>query len=301
MLPSLLTAVFFAFSIVFAGRASKLVGATRAHFFRLLYALACLAIYAHVWGQGWQGSGFYFFLISGMTGIALGDFCTFQSLRFIGPRLAVLLVQCLCAPFAALIEWLWLGTTLTSAQMAGGGVILLGTALSLLPGIHLQGVLRSMLLGGTLSAGAALLQAVGAVITRRANELNMEGGLMIDGMTAAYQRVCGAAVLMMVIYFLVRAFSPGQPDGGPAVSMQRWKRAWPWIVANGTAGMVLGIACFQWALITTPAAVVLSFVALTPLAVIPIAWFMEKDRPALLSIAGSVIAVLGVLILTMAH
>lgn len=301
MFPSLLTAVFFAFSIVFAGRASKLVGATRAHFFRLLYALTCLAIYAHVWGQGWQGNGFYFFLISGMTGIALGDFCTFQSLRFIGPRLAILLVQCLCAPFAALIEWLWLGTTLTSAQMAGGGVILLGTALSLLPGIHLQGVLRSMLLGGALSAGAALLQAVGAVITRKANELNLEGGLMIDGMTAAYQRICGAVVLMMVIYFLVRAFSPKQGDEGQAASLQRLKRAWPWIVANGTAGMVLGIACFQWALIKTPAAVVLSIVALTPLAVIPIAWIVDKDRPALLSIIGSVIAVSGVLILTMAY
>lgn len=299
MIPSLLTAVFFACSIVFAGRASKLVGATRAHFFRLVYALACLAIYAHVWGRGWQGDGFHFFLISGMTGIALGDLCTFQSLRFIGPRLAILLVQCLCAPFAALIEWLWLGTTLTSAQMAGGGVILLGTALSLLPGIHLPGVLRSMVLGGGLSAGAALLQAVGAVITRKANELNQEGGLMIDGMTAAYQRICGAVALMVVIYFLVRAFSPKSPDEGRAAG--RWRRAWPWIVANGTAGMVLGIACFQWALIRTPAAVVLSVVALTPLAVIPIAWFVDGDRPAVLSIVGSVIAVSGALILTMAR
>lgn len=301
MFPSFLTAVFFAFSIVFAGRASKLVGATRAHYFRLLYALLCLAIYANVWGQGWQGKGFPLFLLSGMIGIALGDFCTFQSLRFISPRLAVLVVQCLCVPFAALIEWVWLGTALTTSQITGSGVILLGTTLSLLPGIHLPGVMRSILLGGALTTCGSLFQAIGAVITRRANEINLADSLILDGMSAAYQRICGAVILMSIIYGLIRMTSSKQPTQESKTSLQQWRRAIPWIVANGTAGMVLGVASFQWALMKTPAAIVLSIVALTPLVVIPIAWLLDRERPKLLSIIGSIIAVGGVLILTMTH
>lgn len=297
MLPSLLTAGFFAFSVVFAGRATKLVGATRANFFRLLFALFCLAIYANLFGQKWTGNGLNFFLLSGAIGIGFGDLATFQALRFIGPRLAVLLVQCLCAPFAALIEWRWLGTTLTGTQLAGGGVILLGTALSLLPGIRLPGALRSMAIGGSLAASASLLQAVGAVLTRKANMINGAGGVAIDGMTAAYQRMCGALVIMCVIYFAVRVFAPQQSREVQATSSQRWRRAWPWVLANGSAGLVLGIACFQWALIETPAAIVLSIVALTPLLVIPIVWLLEKEHPTLLSIVGSCFAVVGVFIL----
>lgn len=120
-------------------------------------------------------------------------------------------------------------------------------------------------------------------------------------MSAAYQRICGAVILMSIIYGLIRMTSSKQPTQESKTSLQQWRRAIPWIVANGTAGMVLGVASFQWALMKTPAAIVLSIVALTPLVVIPIARLLDRERPKLLSMIGSIIAVGGVLILTMAH
>lgn len=292
MLPSFLTAFFWAFSIIFAARATILIGGVRAHFFRLLAALACLAVYAHTWGQGLEGPGMTFFVLGGILGIALGDLSTFQALRYIGPQLAVLLVQCLCAPFAAAIEWAWLGTTLTGRQMTGCGVILLGTAISLWPGVRPSGARKAILLGGGLAALASFLQAVGAVFTRYAVLMNRDADVVIDGMTAAYQRVLGAAVMMIPIYFLVRHFFLRRESPGTL-----W-RAWPWVLANGLAGMVFGVGCFQWALATAPAAIVLSIVALTPLIVLPIVWIIDKKRPHPLVIVGSVLAVAGILLLT---
>ncbi len=252
-------------------------------------------MYARGWGQGWQGAGRTIFVLSGVIGIALGDLFTFQSLRHIGPQLAILIVLCLCAPFAAAIEWAWLGTTLTGRQMAGCAVILVGTALSLLPGIRISGAWRRVAWGGALATTASLLQAIGAVFTREACAINEAYGLTINGMTAAYQRVGGAAAMMVFIYFLTRRFSPiASPESStpPARSLLR---AWPWIIANGLTGMVVGMGFFQWALAATPAAIVLSIVSLTPLLVIPIVWTIDGIRPQPLSIIGSVIAIAGAL------
>ena len=71
-------------------------------------------------------------------------------------------------------------------------------------------------------------------------------------------------------------------------------RAWPWVVANGLTGPVLGVTCFQWALSTTPAGIVQSIVATAPLVTIPLARWLEHARPRALYYAGALLAVAGV-------
>lgn len=142
---------------------------------------------------------------------------------------------------------------------------------------------------------ASLLQAIGAVFTREAFAINTAAGFSVNGMTAAYQRVGGAAIMMVIIYALTRRFLPSpQTSKSPKPPLLK---AAPWIIANALAGMVVGMASFQWALAATPAAIVLSIVALTPLFVIPIVWILDKNRPQPLTFAGSVIAVVGVLLI----
>ena len=55
---------------------------------------------------------------------------------------------------------------------------------------------------------------------------------------------------------------------------------WLWTLANGLAGPVAGVGCYQWALATTPSGVVLPIVATAPLLSIPIAFWLEGDRPS---------------------
>jgi drug/metabolite transporter (DMT)-like permease len=59
------------------------------------------------------------------------------------------------------------------------------------------------------------------------------------------------------------------------------------------------VSCFQWALKTTPTGIVLPIVATTPLMVIPFAYVLEKERPSVRSLIGSVVAVLGAAALTL--
>jgi drug/metabolite transporter (DMT)-like permease len=72
------------------------------------------------------------------------------------------------------------------------------------------------------------------------------------------------------------------------------------IVANALCGPTLGVGAYQWALNVDdlPAGIVLSVVALSPLVIIPFAMKFEGERPTVRSIIGSVIAVVGVIIMT---
>src|SRR5712675_872446 len=122
MLPAFLTTIFFSISVVCGHRSARLLGGTEANFWRLVCAACFLGIWAVGFGQGVAGEALPVFLLSGIIGIGVGDVALFQALPRLGPRLTLLLVQCLTAPFAATIEWLWLGTVLRPAQMFFGAI-----------------------------------------------------------------------------------------------------------------------------------------------------------------------------------
>jgi drug/metabolite transporter (DMT)-like permease len=297
-----LTTFFFALSALFATRSTRLAGVVGANFARQWFACALLALWAHTAGGGLGGAGLPTFLWSGIVGFGLGDLALYAAFPLIGSRLTALMVQCLAAPFAAVLEWHWLGTALDSREILCGSVILAGVALAVAPekattpaaqddpAAHASN--RQRTLGLLFGFIAALGQGGGAVLSRRANLLAQAAGHPVDGATAAYQRLLGGLLVVSLAYGAARwqraraeAVSPGKyapPD---------WRAAWPWIIANGLAGPVLGVSCYQWALATTPSALVLPIVALTPLVVIPFAYFMERERPGPRSLLGGAMAV----------
>jgi drug/metabolite transporter (DMT)-like permease len=64
-----------------------------------------------------------------------------------------------------------------------------------------------------------------------------------------------------------------------------------WLLANGLAGPVIAVGCYQWALATTPTGIVLPIAATSPLMAMPIAFWLEGDRPSRRAIIGGIIAV----------
>src|SRR5689334_13598899 len=114
MWAAFLTTVLFSISAVCGHRTAKLLGGTEANFWRLVFATGLLAMYAHFFGGGLAGVAFPLFLLSGFIGFGVGDAALYQALPRIGSRLSVMLVLCLSSPAAAFIEWLWLGTRLTT-------------------------------------------------------------------------------------------------------------------------------------------------------------------------------------------
>lgn len=301
MLASLLTTLFFSLSVVFANRSITFLGSARANLSRLALAAVCLALYSHLFAMGLRGDGFFYFLFSGVIGFGLGDLALFQAIPRLGSRLTILMTQCLAAPLAALIEWLWLGTTLSFIQIAGGLTILFGVALAIAPKEHKHRPVSVLRWGLVFGFFSALGQGWGAVISRKAMEVDSLSGLPINGVNAAYQRILGGLAVAILSYVIFGGRHDLAAAAGKTSEPKSWARALPWIVLNSLCGPILGVSCYQWALGELPTGIVLSVVATTPLVIMPFAFAMEGDKPTWRSFVGATIAVIGVVALALSR
>ncbi len=298
MLPAILTTVLFSLSTLFAGRSSRILGGAAANFWRLTIGTVMLGMWAHLAGAGLRGPALGVFLLSGLIGFGFGDAAYYQALVHLGPRLTILMVQCLAAPIAALVEWAWLGSALTARQMAFGATILTGVALALAPPARKGSAPRvhADAAGIFFGVAAGTGQGLGAVLSRRAFGMTAAAGASIDSVSAAYQRILGGLGLVG-IFLLWRWLRSGGRDDLKERHPDH-SRAWMWVLANATAGCVLGVSCYQWALKTTGTGIVLSIVATAPIVIIPFSYWMDGEKPSPRSLAGGLIAVAGVVGLT---
>ncbi len=295
MLPAFLTTILWSLSVISARRSIAAVGMVRANLARLLFAVVVLGLYAHTQGSGFQHAGTGWFLLSGLVGMGLGDIALFYALPLVGARLSVLLTQCLAAPIAALAEWLWLGTTLSVAQVVWSSVILVGVAVAFFPEKRTAPPVRPLGLAlGVLSAAG---QGLGAVLSRKANDAATLAGQATDGISAAYLRILGGLVLSAAFFALWKYVAPAAARPPGPAARPGW-RDYRWVASNALCGAILGVSCYQWALRTTPSGIVLPIVACTPLVIVPFSYWLEGERPGRRSLAGALVAVLGVVALT---
>lgn len=298
MVFAFITCALFAIGAVAARLLVTRLGSMLANFLRLGVATVFLAAWAFIGGHGVEGSGLVWFVLSGVVGFGFGDIALYFALPRIGARLTMLLTQCLAAPFAALVEWLWLGTTLTGIELLLGGIVLGGIALALVPkdNLHIEpGKLVPGIVWGIIAAAG---QGGGAVLSRKAFDLSLSAGIEIDGGTAAFQRVIGGVVVAWVAWLLLRKRAD-EKRSREILPVFREARPFGTLMITALFGPVLGVAAFQWALATAPSGLVLPVVGLTPIAVIPVSYWLEGDRPKPRSIVGGVIAVAAAIALAM--
>jgi drug/metabolite transporter (DMT)-like permease len=265
-----------------------------------MVAAALVGAYAHLYGFGVSGPAFVLLFISGCIGFGIGDLALFQAYPRIGTRRTMVLVQCLAAPIAALTEWAWLGTVPSPGQSLCGAIILAGVGVALMPGRDEAGPTNGLIVGSLFGILAALCQAWGAVLSRKAYAIAAAQDFVISGVSgginAAYQRLLGGLLVSGVfVLYLKIAHRPG-PDARPS----DWPRAWPYVIVNGVCGPALGVTCYQWALSAAPTSIVLPIVATTPLVVMPFAHYLEGDKITLRTVLGGALAVGGVVGLTLA-
>jgi drug/metabolite transporter (DMT)-like permease len=306
VLAAFLATLLFTISVTCGHRTAKLIGGVEANFWRLALATLFLGLWAYTGGGGLRGDAFPLFLLSGLIGIGVGDAGLFQALPRLGSRLSLLLIQCLTAPIAALVEWFWLGTTLGAPQVLCMALILGGVGVALSPGERLHLPRRAVTAGVGFALVGALGNGCGAVLSRRAYALAGASGQSLDGGTAAFQRILGGLLVAAILLLIAkRQFVRLPEDVGDAFdttsAREKWRRIWPWVTLNSLAGQTLGVSAMQWALETTPTGIVMSIIALTPLTVIPFARMFENETITRRSLAGGVLAVLGVIGLTWAR
>jgi drug/metabolite transporter (DMT)-like permease len=303
VLPAFLSAFFFALNATCASHSIRLIGTLRANISRLVIGTLVLGLFAHSVGGGFSSSGTGWFLLSGLVGLGLGDLGSYAALPLLGSRLTVLMIQCLAAPLAAVGEWLWLGTRLSAQQILWGGVILAGVAFAIAPSRSSPPRVRVRPIGFLYGFLAACGQGFGAaLLSRKAVMVAAAAGESVSnvtfGLTAAYVRLAAGLAFTLSWFLALRLLRrlPAAPGAAPAGA---GRHPWAWTLANGLAGPVAGVGCYQWALATAPSGVVLPIAATTPLLSIPIAHWLEGDRPTRRSVVGGFVAVGGCIALTL--
>ena len=300
MLAALFSTLLFSISAICGQRVATQIGGVEANFWRICTAAAFLALWANFFGTGTNLEALPIFAVSGLLGIGVGDTGYFQALTRLGTRRTVLVSQCLTAPAAALIEWLWLGTKLSLGQILFIAIILTGVALAMAPKEHREIPQREMRDGILFGIIAALGGALGAVLSRKAYAVAFASGGAPDPGTTGYQRVLGGALIPAVILLAAKWRSAGAHGGvfeskTLHVSREKWGRIWPWVLGNGLAGQTLGVSAMQWALEKTPTGIVTAIIAMTPVVLLPMTRVTDGEKIGLRSLVGALVGVGGVI------
>ena len=298
MVASFLAAFFFALNATCASHSVRANGQVRANLGRLVVAVVALGIFAHTLGGGFTSASVGWFFLSGVIGMGLGDIGVYAALPLLGSRITVLMTQCLAAPIAAIGERLWLGTRLTLPQVLWGVLILAGVAVAITPSKASPPRVRVRPVGFFFGFIAACGQGFGALVSRKGVMVADAAGEAAHnaafGLTAAYQRILAGLVFAAIWFLVLRSVARLPQDAVPPTRRHGLR----WIIAAGFAGPVIGVGCYQWALATTPSGIVLPIAATAPLLSIPIAFWLEGDRPPKRAIVGGVLAVAGCIALT---
>lgn len=299
MIAALLTVLLFALSAICGRRVTEMMDSLCANAIRLVLAAAALGLLAALTAPAiTPRPALLWLLLSGVVGFGIGDAGLFLAYPRIGSRLTVLIYLCLAPLFAAAGEWLWLGQTLTLPESFVLALILFGVAFALSGPIHLREHRSTFLAGSLWAVVAGLGQGFGGVLSRQAELAANDLGASVPALQQAFQRCLGGLGFALLLLLAVR-FSL------PPAQRRVWTAGRPhpltftlWLTAAALFGPVFGVTCFQWALLEIGnSAIVQAMVSTTPIALIPLAWRLEKDRPTGRSIAGSLVAVAGVVLL----
>lgn len=299
MFPAILTTLFFALSGVTGQRTAVRLGSVWGNFVRLFLAVSVLGLLVlAIYPQSIQREPFRWFFLSGAIGFGLGDIALFLAYERIGSRLTILLNLCLAPLFAMSIEWIWLGNSLAFQTLLAGAIVLAGVIMAIRPRV---GFRQKMERHGSFGFGIAAAitagfgQGAGAVISRKAYAIAQASGLEVSGISAAFQRVLAGLIISGIVVVMVKLF-------GPISLSSRWRSPFrksvaPWLLGAALFGPVIGVSCFQWALLTKESGIVLAVTAITPIVMMPLAALTEGDHPRKMAILGAVIAVSGVILL----
>ncbi len=300
MLAALLTSIFWAVSAISGQRAARFMGSLTANFFRLGIALAILgAIVALGYRDTFHAVTFGWLALSGVVGFGIGDIALYLALARVGSRLTVLITFCLAPVLAAIAEWIWLGDVLPLNQAIAAAAILAGVSLTLKPSSPQSERYGNFAFGLAMAFVAAAGQGFGAVLTRIANAEGEAVGVAVPALSQAFQRVLPGAVMSGVVWLALRGVNrKRRREVGQIGEIGKSGRTWKnlgWLSAAALGGPVIGLIFYQWALLTANSALVLAIVALTPIVIMPLAWWLERDRPQPIAIFGACVAVCGMI------
>ena len=289
-IAALTTAFFFAMTALIFTSTGRSVGSQVTNRMRLLFALICLIVinlilFRQPLPLSAGLSRWLWLSLSGIIGLSLGDAFLFQSFVSLGTRLGTLLLS-LAPIFGSIIAWIFFDEVLSVRQITGIVLALAGIAWVVVshqeppdtPRGHTQrGVIFGILAG--------LGQAVGLVLSKE----GMSGGLSPFQANAI-------RMLAAVIFSWGWASIAGQ--AGRTFQELYGKPRILWLLVLGAlVGPVLGVISSLIAIQYVQIGIASTLMALTPVIILPISYFLFREKIGWQAVLGTVLAIVGVAIL----
>ncbi len=295
------------FTSIFFTAAGKRVGPTVVNTVRLFVAVAILAVMNRALSGAWlpgeaTQAQVLFLALSGLVGLAIGDQCLFTAFVDIGPRLALLIMT--TAPiFAAVFGLVSLGETLGGLELVGIAITLAGVAWVVAerphteaddrPHPHRRRGIVLALLGSACQAGGALLSKLGMGHGLVPPEMHMAP------LTATLVRMVFAAIFVLPIYVVYRRRALRARAQGvlPRRTGTRTGGA-VFILLGALAGPFFGVWMSLIAYDHDDIGVAQTMCSLSPVLILPFAYFLYRERINARAVVGAFIALAGVAMLT---
>jgi drug/metabolite transporter (DMT)-like permease len=292
-IAGLATSFFFAMTAVIFTKAGRMIGSQATNRLRLVFALVYLIILNLVLFHeplpfSAEPSRWMWLGISGVVGLALGDAFLFQSLVSIGARLGTLLLS-LAPIFGTVIAWIFFGETLTILQITGIALSLTGIGWVVIshqePDNTPKGHTRRGVIFGIL---AGLGQAVGLVLSKQ-------------GMAGDFSPFQANAIRMLAATGFIWVWAVVEGQAGATISAIRKQPQVLCLLAVGAlVGPVLGVSSSLLAVQHAEVGVASTLMALTPVILLPISYFIFKEKVGWQAVAGTLLAIAGVAALFLA-
>ncbi|MGI9517559.1 MAG: DMT family transporter [Pirellulaceae bacterium] len=254
--------------------------------------LGAILVFLNLWllwlitGQGFlvfSGQAWFYLVISGLIGIALGDTCYFRSLQILGPRRS--LVVATTAPvFGAVFGWMWLDEILSPWSMIGIVIAITGIGMvvmekrarveapDLFPGKERTGVLLGLV--------AAVCQAAGGAISKL-------GMRECSALEATFVRLLAAVVVAVIIFGATRRLKSTVQD---ILKRDNFKKLMP----AAALGTWLGIWFSQIGFKYADVAIATMLMSTSPLFAIPLIRIFDGHSISLRAVIWTAVAIVGI-------
>lgn len=289
------TALAFSFGSIlftFSGRAvgSALVNRTRL----LMAVIFIIALHWALLGEPFPmeaTSQQWFWLgLSGFIGFALGDAFLFQAFVMIGPRISML-IMALAPVLAAILAWLFLGESLGLQELIGIAVTVSGIAIVVSEPSgkskhdDIEHNTRHYLFGLLFALGGATGQASGLILSK-------------IGLANDFPALSGNLIRLIVATLLIWLFTAFRGEISSSYrTLKANPRAMGMLSIAAFTGPAIGVWLSLIAVQKAPVGVASTLMSLTPVFLIPIGYFLFKERISKQAIIGTLLAFVGTAIL----
>ena len=288
----LFTSLCWALTPYFFTEAEKKIGINQLNADRLLFAAIMLFFIALFLGLDFSVSllQYLFLVISGIIGLVCGDYFLFLSFRKIGPRYSSVMMS--SAPIFSFIGGVFLfdenigiiGFIGIITTISGIIIVVSNVKDSSSQNLKNHIAINKFIFGII----AALGQSIGILCIKQVYSYGA-----LSGISATFFRISASAIILLLFLSLLGKYK------NPVKVYKKDKIALKYVLLGTLFGPVLGVSSSIISLEYIPVSIAQTLFSTSIIFMLPISHFIMKDKVNSKSIIGVIVAVMGIVLLTM--